>query len=163
MEGIMQEEVNKKVFALIIKSTKLTSSVLREAMKMYLNHRKNKKQNTHGKTTVKKLVGEGNGASTIEINAGNIKDFERVAKKYNIDFAVKKDKTTEPPKYIIFFKAKDSDVLAQAFKEYVFQNEKKKDKVSIKEKLLHFKDIVKNRNKNKERQREKSKSRDECR
>ena len=151
----MQEEVNKKVFALIIKSTKLTSSVLREAMKMYLNHRKNKKQNTHGKTTVKKLVGEGNGASTIEINEGNIKDFERVAKKYTIDFAVKKDKTAEPPKYIIFFKAKDSDVLAQAFKEYVFQNEKKKDKVSIKEKLLHFKEIVKNRNKNKERQREK--------
>ena len=151
----MQEEVNKKVFALIRKSTKLTSSVLREAMKMYLNHRKNKKQNTHGKTTVKKLVGEGNGASTIEINEGNIKDFERVAKKYNIDFAVKKDKTAEPPKYIIFFKAKDSDVLAQAFKEYVFQNEKKKDKVSIKEKLLHFKEIVKNRNKNKERQREK--------
>ena len=151
----MQEEVNKKVFALIIKSPKLTSSVLREAMKMYLNHRKNKKQNTHGKTTVKKLVGEGNGASTIEINEGNIKDFERVAKKYNIDFAVKKDKTAEPPKYIIFFKAKDSDVLAQAFKEYVFQNEKKKDKVSIKEKLLHFKEIVKNRNKNKERQREK--------
>ena len=151
----MQEEVNKKVFALIIKSTKLTSSVLREAMKMYLNHRKNKKQNTHGKTTVKKLVGEGNGASTIEINEGNSKDFERVAKKYNIDFAVKKDKTAEPPKYIIFFKAKDSDVLAQAFKEYVFQNEKKKDKVSIKEKLLHFKEIVKNRNKNKERQREK--------
>ena len=159
----MQEEVNKKVFALIIKSTKLTSSVLREAMKIYLNHRKNKKQNTHGKTTVRKLVGKGNGASTIEINEGNIKDFERVAKKYNIDFAVKKDKTAEPPKYIVFFKAKDSDVLAQAFKEYVFQNEKKKDKVSIKEKLLHFKDIVKNRNKNKERQREKSKSRDECR
>ena len=68
---------------------------------------------------------------------------------------MKKDKTAEPPKYIIFFKAKDSDVLAQAFKEYVFQNEKKKDKVSIKEKLLHFKEIVKNRNKNKERQREK--------
>ena len=159
----MQEEVNKKVFALIVKSAKLTNNVLREAMKMYLNHRKNKKLNTHGKTTVKKLVGEGKGASTIEINEGNIKEFERVAKKYNIDFAVKKDKTTEPPKYIIFFKAKDSDVLAQAFKEFVHQNEKNKDKVSIREKLLHFKEIVKSRNKNRERQREKSKSRDECR
>ena len=159
----MQEEVNQKVIALSVKSAKLTANVLKEAMKLYLNHHKNKKQDTHGKTSVKKLVGQGYGASTIEINEGNIKAFERVAKKYNIDFAVKKDKTTEPPKYIIFFKAKDSDVLAQAFKEFVHQNEKNKDKVSIREILLHFKEIVKSRNKNRERQREKSKSRDECR
>ena len=155
----MQEEVNQKVIALSVKTAKLTANVLKED----LNHHKNKKANTHGKTSVKKLVGQGYGASTIEINEGNIKSFEKVARKYNIDFAVKKDKTTEPPKYIIFFKAKDSDVLAQAFKEFVHQNEKNKDKVSIREKLLHFKEIVKSRNRNRERQREKSKSRDECR
>lgn len=156
----MQEEVNQKVFALVVKSAKLTKDVLKEAMKAYLAHKKNKAQNTHGKTTVRKLVGDGRGASTIEINEGNIKSFEKVAKKYNIDFAVKKDKTTEPPKYIIFFKAKDSDVLVQAFKEFVHQNEKKKDKVSIKDKLIFFKNLAKS--KNKERQREKSKSREEC-
>lgn len=156
----MQEEVNQKVFALVVKSAKLTKDVLKEAMKAYLAHKKNKAQNTHGKTTVRKLVGDGRGASTIEINEGNIKSFEKVAKKYNIDFAVKKDKTTEPPKYIIFFKAKDNDVLVQAFKEFVHQNEKKKDKVSIKDKLIFFKNLAKS--KNKERQREKSKSREEC-
>lgn len=156
----MQEEVNQKVFALVVKSAKLTKDVLREAMKAYLAHKKNKAQNAHGKTTVRKLVGDGRGASTIEINEGNIKSFEKVAKKYNIDFAVKKDKTTEPPKYIIFFKAKDNDVLVQAFKEFVHQNEKKKDKVSIKDKLIFFKNLAKS--KNKERQREKSKSREEC-
>ena len=48
----------------------------------------------HGKTSVKKLVGEGVGVSSIEVTDGNIKSFERVARKYNIDFAVKKDKTT---------------------------------------------------------------------
>lgn len=159
----MQEEVNQKVFALIVKSAKLTNSVLREAMKAYLAHRRDKSQNTHGKTTVKKLVGDGRGASTIEINEGNIKAFEKTAKKYNIDFAVKKDKTTEPPKYIVFFKAKDSDVLAQAFKEFVHENEKNKNKVSIREKLIHFKELAKSMNKNRERQREKHKSRDESR
>ena len=33
--------------------------------------------------------------------------------------------TTEPPKYLVFFKGKDADVIAQAFKEFVKVNEKK--------------------------------------
>ena len=45
---------------------------------------------------------------------GNIKSFERVVRKYNIDFAVKKDKTTDPPKYVVFFKGRDADAVAQA-------------------------------------------------
>ncbi len=67
-------------------------------MRMYLNHRRQKAQKTHGKTSVKKLVGEGAGVSSIEVTDGNIKSFERVARKYNVDFAVKKDKTTDPLK-----------------------------------------------------------------
>ena len=45
-----------------------------------------KAQKTHGKTSVKKLVGEGVGVSSIEVTDGNIKSFERVARKYNVDF-----------------------------------------------------------------------------
>lgn len=37
-----------------------------------------------------------------EVMDGNIKSFERVVRKYNIDFAVKKDKTIEPLKYVVF-------------------------------------------------------------
>ena len=62
---------------------------------MYLNHRRQKAQKTHGKTSVKKLVGEGVGVSSIEVTDGNIKSFEWVTRKYNVDFAVKKDKTTD--------------------------------------------------------------------
>lgn len=155
----MQEEVNRKVIALAIKTTKLTANVLRSALKMYLEHRKNKKQNTHGKIKLRDLVGQGQGASSIEINDNNIKAFERVARKYNVDFAVKKDKTVEPPKYLVFFKAKDADVLTQAFKEFVYGNEKKKNRVSVKAKIQKFKDVVKN--KQKERQRERSKKREQ--
>ena len=32
---------------------------------------------------------------------------------------MKKDKTVEPPKYMVFFKGKDADVITQAFKEFV--------------------------------------------
>ncbi len=154
----MQEEVTQKTIALVIKTAKLDANVLKAAMRMYLNHRKQKAQKTHGKTSVKKLVGEGVGVSSIEVTDGNIKSFERVAKKYNVGFAIKKDKTCEPPKYLVFFKGKDADAIAQAFKEFVYGNEKKKGKVSVREKLKHFKDAV-SQDKNRERSKEKNKDR----
>ena len=78
----MQEEVTQKTIALVIKTAKLDANVLKAAMRMYLNHRRQKAQKTHGKTSVKKLVGEGVGVSSIEVTDGNIKSFERVARKY---------------------------------------------------------------------------------
>ena len=113
----MQEEVTQKTIALVIKTAKLDANVLKAAMRMYLNHRRQKAQKTHGKTSVKKLVGEGVGVSSIEVTDGNIKSFERVARKYGVDFALKKDKSGDIPKYLVFFKARDADALTAAFKE----------------------------------------------
>jgi hypothetical protein len=138
----MQEEVTQKSVALVIKTTKLTGNVLKAAMRMYLNHQKQKSQRTHGKTSVKKLVGQGQGASNIEVTDKNIKSFERVARKYNVDFAVKKDKTVDPPKYFVFFKGKDADVISQAFREFVKGNEKSKGRTSVREKLNHFREVA---------------------
>ena len=138
----MQEEVTQKTIALVFKSSRLTADVLKKTMKMYLQHRKAGKQVTHGKMSVKKLVGQGMGASSIEVTDNNIKSFERVARKYNVDFAVKKDKTVEPPKYMVFFKGKDADVITQAFKEFVKVNEKKRGRVSVKEKLAEFRELL---------------------
>lgn len=154
----MQEEVTQKTIALVIKTSKLTAGVLKAAMRMYLNRQKQKTQRTHGKISVKKLVGEGAGVSSIEVTDGNIKSFERTARKYNVDFAVKKDKTIDPPKYVVFFKGRDADAIAQAFKEFVYGNEKKKGRVSVREKLNRFKEAVSQDN-NKERSREKNKDR----
>lgn len=107
---------------------------------------------------MKKLVGEGVGVSSIEVTDGNIKSFEWVARKYNVDFAVKKDKTTNPPKYVVFFKGRDADAVAQAFKEFVYGNEKKNSRTSVRQKLKHFRDVV-SKDQNKERSREKNKDR----
>ncbi len=68
----MQEEVTQKTIALVIKTAKLDANVLKAAMRMYLNHQKQKAQKTHGKTSVKKLVGEGVGVSSIEVTDGNM-------------------------------------------------------------------------------------------
>lgn len=149
----MQEETTQKTIALVMRSSRLTADVLRRAIKMYLEHRKAGEMVQHGKITVKELMGQNAGASSIEISDKNIKSFERVAKKYNVDFAVKKDKNTEPPKYIVFFKGRDADIITQAFKDYVKVNEKKQNRVSVKEKLAEFREILA-KGKNRERARE---------
>ena len=154
----MQEEVTQKTIALVFKSSRLTADVLKKAMKMYLEHRKQGKQMPHGKISVKELVGQGMGASSIEVTDNNIKSFERVAKKYNVQFAVKKDKTEKPPKHIVLFKGRDADVITQAFKEFVKVNEKKQQRPSLRQKLKGLQKIVA-QNKNKERSREKNKDR----
>lgn len=153
----MQEETTQKTIAFAIKTSKLTASVLQKAMKMYLEHRRYREP-SHGKTSVKKLVGQGDGAKSIEVTDDNIKSFERVARKYHVDFAVKRDKTTEPPRYLVFFKGKDADVITQAFREFVKVNEKKHQRVSLRQRLKNFQKIVA-QNKNKERSREKQKDR----
>ena len=142
----MQEETTQKTIALAIKTSKLTASVLQKAMKMYLEHQKHKEP-SHGKIPVKKLVGQGAGAKSIEVTDDNIKDF-----------AVKRDKTTEPPKYLVFFKGKDADVIAQAFKEFVKVNEKKQQRPSLRQKLKGLQKMIA-QNKNRERSREKNKDR----
>lgn len=155
----MQEEATQKTIAFAVKSSKLTADVLKKLIKMYLDNQKQKSnQPKHGKQTVKELVGQNAGVSNIEITDSNIKSFERVAKKYNVDFAVKKDKTTEPPRYLVFFKGRDADVLTQAFKEFVKANEKKQTKVSVREKLAQFREIL-SKDKNRERTREHQKDR----
>lgn len=141
----MHEEVNQKTIALTVKTAKLTASVLKKALEKFLQSQKNK-DNKHykGKQSVKHLVGQNAGVSNIEITDGNIKSFQKIAKKYSVDFAVKKDKTETPPKYIIFFKSRDVDVLTQAFKEYVHKEMKLKEKPSIKKQLNEYREIIKN-------------------
>ena len=56
--------------------------------------------------------------TSIPIGSTGIKDFEHIARKYGVDYAIMKDKNEKPPKYICFFKAKEADALNSAFTEY---------------------------------------------
>lgn len=156
----MQEEVTQKTIALVIRATRLSADVLRKAMSAYLNHRKQKMSiPKHGKMSVKKLMGRDQGANSIEVTEKNIKAFERIAKKYNVDFAVRKDKTVDPPKYLVFFKGRDADVIAMAFKEFVHGNEKKKQfRQSVRDRLNRYKESM-DQNRNRERSRERPRNR----
>lgn len=149
----MQEEVTQKTIAITFKSARLTTDVLMRALKAYLEHRRHREP-SHGKISVKKLLAQNQGAKSIEITDENIKSFSRIAGKYNVDFSVKRDRTVDPPKYLVFFKAKDSDLIVQAFKEFVRVNEKKKQRVSIRAKMKQMRQGME-KDQNRERTREK--------
>ena len=156
----MEEEVNQKVVSLAIRSSKLTANVLAKAMKMFLDAQKNKShQYAHGKQTLKQLMEQNAGATNIEVDESNIKGFDRVARKFLIDYAVKKDKTVDPPKYFVFFKSRDQDAMTMAFKEFVANNNRKKERPSFKQVLKKYKDLSMNMDKNREREKTRQKNR----
>ena len=153
----MQEEVENRTLTLIVSGTKFTGRLFKAAISKYMAHRREKKLvkqrsrdspvTPKGKQTVKQLIGQNQGVSNIEINDPSIRDFERIARKYGVDYAVKKDRSTSPPKYLIFFKGRDADALTAAFSEYTQKKVKKADRSerpSVLEKLAQFKELLKN-------------------
>lgn len=143
----MQEDVEQKTVALAISASKLTGRELKKAIIKLLAHMKDKKNHPNipqGKQTVKQLAGQGQGMTSIEITDQNIKDFERVARKYGVDFAVMKDKHEVPPKYVVFFKGKDADAITNAFKEYTADMVKKAARPSVLAELRKLASLAKN-------------------
>ena len=147
----MQEDVQHRSATLIIKGAKLTEQTLRSAIKKLLASQKSgsRAKNvrstttiTQGKQTVKQLVGQNQGVANIEITDQNIKSFERVARKYGVDFAVKKVRDETPPKYLVFFKARDADALTSAFKEYSAKRVQKAERPSVLAQLRKMKSLV---------------------
>lgn len=152
----MQEEVEQKTVALSVRTARMTASVLQQAMRKFINAQRNKSHELpHGKQTLKELMKQNTGVSSIEINNDNIKDFEATAKKYGIDFALKKDATESPPRYMVFFKGRDADVMTEAFKEFMNKDLAKEKKPSIKKTLSSMIDQAAKTHKHREKVKQK--------
>ena len=137
----MQDEINEKTVALYIKTGKLTAEVLQKAMKAALAQAKKQiGKQPHGKQTLKQLMKQNTGVSNIEITKDNIKAFESIAKKYGIDFALKKDATETPPRYLVFFKGRDADALTAAFKEFSAKKLTQEQKPPIRKLIVSLKE-----------------------
>lgn len=137
----MQEEVTGKSVALIIDGAKMGEQVLEKALQKFLETQKNKSPKIHrGKQTLKQLAGQNAGLANIEISDKNIKAFTHVAKKYHVDFALKKDTTAEQPRYLVFFKSRDADAITAAFQEFASRKMGRDEKPSIRERLAQAKE-----------------------
>lgn len=143
----MQEEVDQKTIALSMKTGKLTAQVLQAALKKYLQHRaKGKTTLHHGQQSLKQLKKHGAVLSNIEITDANIGLFRPCAKKYGVDFTLRKDATTQPPHYIVIFKAKDADNMEQAFKEFTAKKLQREERPSIRKDIAASKEMAAARN-----------------
>ena len=112
----MQEEIEHKTVNLAISTTKLSARTLLRGMQFLL--RQYDKHASQGKQSMKRLVRQNRGVTNVEIQKTGIKDFDRYAKRYHIDYSIQKDLSCKPPRYLIYFKAQDTDALNAAFKEY---------------------------------------------
>ena len=163
----MQEEVENKTLTLVINGSKFTGRMFKDAIVRYMAHRKEVKHQKrqkresavtpHGKQTVKQLIGQNQGVSNIELTDPSIRQFDRIARKYGVDYAIKRDRSSDPPKFLIFFKSRDADALTSAFNEYAGKKVRKASRPSVLQRLASFKERVKNtvvnREKRKERER----------
>lgn len=147
----MQEEVENRTVNLAISTTKLTLRAIITGYRKYQSHHSKSRaakaakqvKTPQGRQTVKELVGQGQGVSSIPLDQTNLRDFHRVARKYGIDYAITKDKSRQPPRYIVFFKARDADALNAAFREFMVKNLGKRRAASVLGELEQEKSRVK--------------------
>ena len=146
----MQEEIENRTVNLAISTTKLTArGIIRLAAKgLAYNKRKSreaalKNEKPDGRQTIQQLIGQNQGVTNIDISQTDLKGFEKYARQYGVDYAITKDKSVFPPKYLVFFKARDADAMTAAFNAYSAEVLAKSKRPSALNRLHELIDAVK--------------------
>ena len=133
---MIDEDVSRRTIALSIRTGKLSARVLAYALRAAgrkIQKERRAHQTPHGRQSVKKLMAHGAATNSIELT-GAPKEFDRVARKCNVDYAFYK---TGPDKYLLFFKSGQADAITACFSEYSRRvlDKAKTDRVPIREQL----------------------------
>ena len=146
----MQEEIENRTVNLAISTTKLTArGIIRLAAKglAYIKRKSReaalKNEKPDGRQTIQQLIGQNQGVTNIDISQTDLKGFEKYAHKYGVDYDITKDKSVFPPKYLVFFKARDADAMTAAFNAYSAEVLAKSKRPSTLSKLHKLIDAVK--------------------
>ena len=138
----IQSHTNDRCVALSVKATKMSARLLTKAMQAFLKRAKQPHIKT-GEQSLKSLTKQGASIENVTVSGDNVGKFRKVARKYNIDFALKKDDSGTPPNWIVFFKSKDAKALDSAFKEFSQDILKDKTpKLPIAKEMERFKEIA---------------------
>ena len=151
----MQEDIERRTVALSVNATKLTGRTLAKVLAAALRQIQKghqKLQTPQGRQSVKKLMNHGVSTNSLDLS-GNTKLFDRVARKYNVDYAFHK---TGADKYLLFFKAGQADAITACFGEYtkLVLNRGRSRRHSILKQLKNFADRERTKPRQKERKRE---------
>ena len=128
----MQEDIENRSLTLMINSSKLTARTLATAFTKFLRYSRNKVKEHHdvkpqGKQTIKELIAQNQGVEKTDLaDKDEVKAFDRIAKQYGVDYAIKKGVSPEgKQRYILFFKARDRSAIDQAMSAYAADYMKK--------------------------------------
>jgi len=126
----MQEEVERRAIAISLTAGKLTARTLAKALSAALQlirQRRRAALTPQGRQSVKKLMNHGVNTSRIPLD-GNTRLFDRIARKYNVDYAFRK---VGPKQYRLFFKAGQADAITDCFAEYTKRMMRKERRPSV--------------------------------
>ena len=113
----IHERTNDQAVSLSIRATTITARHLAGAMQAYLKHSRDPTAKK-GYQSLRSLSQHGASLANVEVSGVNIGSFRKVARKYNIDFALQKDSLENPPRWLVFFKARDERAMTSAFEEF---------------------------------------------
>ena len=95
-----------------MQAVKVTAELLKEMCRAFLDS-----PPKHGKIRYGDIAKSGK-LESIEVTENNIGSFLDTARKYDIDYALKRDSSTSPPTYHVFFTTGHSENFRKAFAEY---------------------------------------------
>lgn len=148
---MIDEEISRSTIAISLRASKLTARALAYALNeaaRKIQHR----QPPQGKQSVKQLLEHGGETSAIDL-PGRVKDFDRVARRWGVDYAIR---PVEKGKYLLLFKAKQADAITGCFSEYSRRvlNRGRSRRVPLREQLKRAQDLVRKQPRQQERTKE---------
>lgn len=151
----MEQEVNMKTTCIAIQSSEKVGQAFMRGLNGFVEKQKrvilsagstNKSapnKEVAGKIVkVKDLRKDGSQVEYVDMGNDELKNFRKYARKYGVTYSMEKNKATDPPTYLIYFKAKDSTLINKAISEYVSDTLKGKNKSpmqTLKDKLVKAK------------------------
>ena len=145
------ENGTRKTIDISVKAEKMTADILKSALQDFLSGKAEKKGRMTYRQLQEKSVSK---LDSIEVSDRNIGDFLKTARKYDVDFALKRDKNN-PPTYHVFFSAAKTEDFKRAFSEYIGKGQGKKRGEFTREQMQQQAQKIRNKPR-KQKQREKT-------
>lgn len=160
---LMQEDIENKSLTLIINTSKLSGRTMVTAFMKLLRYSRNRIREhrdvkPQGKQSVKKLIAQNQGVEKTELaDREEAKTFDRFAKKYGVDYAIRKGISTDgKPRYILFFKARDRAAIDQAMAAYAtaWKQQHRRERPPVEQVLDPARELVPERSRGRHREME---------
>ena len=159
----MQEDIENKSLTLIINTGKLTGRTMATAFMKLLRYSRNRIREhrdvkPQGKQSVKKLIAQNQGVEKTELaDREEAKTFDRFARQYGVDYAIRKGISEDgKPRYILFFKARDRAAIDQAMAAYAtaWKQQHRRERPPVEQVLDPARELVPERSRGRHREME---------